>query len=125
MGRSRWSTPAARNLVRNLVGSAYDTDRDWHASTMRYGDSWAHDPTWSQHKRAKPTHTDPEDDTKVDPMMPVGSTSKTWNPRADDPFWQRPLEVESAGESQYWTQWKPRLRPEREIPRAQQATLLR
>ena len=33
---------------------------------MRYGKGWAHDPTFSQQKRAKPTHNDPEDDMKVD-----------------------------------------------------------
>ena len=92
-GRSKWSTPTAKNLV----GSDYETDRDWHASTMRYGDCWAHDPTWSQHKRAKPTHKDPEDDVKVDPMMPIASTSKTWNPRADDRFWQQ-----QPGSEEFW-----------------------
>ena len=70
----------------------------------------------SQNAKGK-THTDPEDDVKVDPMMPVGSTSKTWNPRADDRFWQR---QSGSGEhwghlSQYLTQWKPRLRPERDF----------
>ena len=49
----------------------------------------ANDPTWSQYKRAKPTHTDPEDDMKVDSAIPVGTTSKTWNPKADDQFWHR------------------------------------
>ena len=39
--RSKWSTPTARNLV----GSDYDTDSEWHVRAMRYGDGWAHDPT--------------------------------------------------------------------------------
>ena len=38
---------------------------------MRYGEGWAHDPTYSQQKRAKPTYTDPEDDMKVDPTTIV------------------------------------------------------
>ena len=65
----------------------------------------------------KPTQTDPEDDIKVDPMMPIGSTSKTWNPRADDQFWQR-----QSGSEEYWghssqssTQWRSRLRSERDF----------
>ena len=43
--------------------------------------------SWSQSKRAKPTHTDPEDDRRVDPALPSGSTSKTWNPAKDQWFW--------------------------------------
>ena len=79
---SKWSTPTAKFLS----ASDYDTDRDWHARTMRYGEGWAHDPTYSQQKRAKPTHTDPEDDMQTDPLMPIGSTSKTWNPGTDGQF---------------------------------------
>ena len=82
-GGVKQPTPTTRNLSR----SDYDTDRDWHARTMRYGEGWAHDPTHSQQKRAKPTHTDPEDDMKVDPAMLTGSTSKTHNPRTDGQFW--------------------------------------
>ena len=65
---------------------------------MRYGEGWAHDPTYSQYKRAKPTQTDPEDDTSVDPSLPVGSTSKTYNPRMDGRFWKQ------ADSGQEWTQ---------------------
>ena len=82
-GTDQRVTPTARSLV----GSDYETDHDWHASTMRYimmVGLMIHDPTWCQHKRAKPTQTDPEDDTQVDPTMQIGSTSKTWSPRADD-----------------------------------------
>ena len=43
---------------------------------MRYGGGWANDPTWPQHKRAKPTYTDQEDDTRTDAMMPIATTSK-------------------------------------------------
>ena len=53
---------------------------------------------------------------RVDPMMPVGSTSKTWNPREDAQFWQRPSENEGSwSQSSHSTQWKPRLRPTRDI----------
>ena len=38
---SKWSAPTSRNLD----GPDYDTDRDWHAWTMRYGEGWAHDPS--------------------------------------------------------------------------------
>ena len=84
---------------------------------MRYSDGWAHDPTWSRHKQAKPTYTDLEDDTKVDPMMPIGSTSKTWSLKADDQFWQRQSGSEEYKRysSQSSTQWRPRLRSERDF----------
>ena len=36
---SKWSAPTSRNLS----GSGCDTDRYWHAQTMRYGEGWAHD----------------------------------------------------------------------------------
>ena len=45
--------------------------------------AWAQDPTYSQQKPAKPTYTDPEDDMQTDPVVPIGSTSKTWNSRTD------------------------------------------
>ena len=87
--KTKWSTPTARNLV----GSHDDTDHEWHARTMRYGEGWAHDPTWNQQKRAKPTHTDPEDDMKVDPMMPA-STSKLGPRRQIDSSGHDNLKVE-------------------------------
>ena len=66
------------------------------------------------------THTDPEDDLKVDPMMPIGSTSKTWSPKADGQFWPPP-----SGSEDYWgytsqssRQWKPRLGPEKDFSSA-------
>ena len=31
-------------------------------------------------KRAKPTYTDPEDDRMTDSSLPIGSTSKTYDP---------------------------------------------
>ena len=68
----QWSAPTTKNLA----GSDYDTDHEWHASTMRYSSGWANDPTWSQRKRAKPTYTDPEDDRRADPTMPSGSTTQ-------------------------------------------------
>ena len=75
------------HTARNLSGSGYDTDKDWRARTMRYGEGWAHDPTYSHYKRAKPNYTDPEEDMKVDPSMPVGSTSKTYNPRTHEKYY--------------------------------------
>ena len=48
---SKWSAPTSKNLG----GPDYDTDRDWHARTTRHGEGWAHDPTYSQRKRAKPS----------------------------------------------------------------------
>ena len=52
-------------------------------------EGWANDPTCSQQKRAKPTYTDPQDDMRLDSTLPIGTTSKTWNLRADDQFWHR------------------------------------
>ena len=53
---SKWSAPTSKHL-----GSPdYDTDKEWQLRSMRYGDGWAHDPTHSHYKRAKPTQTDPE-----------------------------------------------------------------
>ena len=40
---------------------------------MRYGDGWAYDSTHSHYKRAKPTHTDPEDARTSDPSLLLGS----------------------------------------------------
>ena len=82
---------------------------------MRYGEGWAHDSTYGQQKRAKPSHTDPEDDMKVDPSMPIGSRSKTYNPRTDGQVWPS-----QSGSGEEWThssasssKWKPRLRTEK------------
>ena len=55
---SQWSAPTRRSLK----GSEYETDQEWQLRNMRYGDDWACDSTQSHCKRAKPTHTDPEDD---------------------------------------------------------------
>ena len=47
---------------------------------MRYSDGWTNDPTWSQHKRTKPTFSDLEDDMQVDSMndsLEVRSTEAT------------------------------------------------
>ena len=83
---------------------------------MKYGEGWAHDFSRSHYKRAKPTGTDPEDDRKADPTLPIGSTSKTYDPRNDYTMWQR------KDSNQYWkqadssgSQWKPRLRPDEEM----------
>ena len=72
----------------------------------------------SQYKRAKPTHTDPEDDRYVDPTLPSGSTSKTCNPRADSQFWQKKStdgDPGSSSSSVSSTQWQPRLRAEKDL----------
>ena len=50
----------------SLVGPDHDTDREWYARRKWYQSGWANDPSWSQSKRVKPTHTDPEDDRRVD-----------------------------------------------------------
>ena len=82
---AQWSAPTRRTLK----GSDYETDREWHSRNMRYGDGWAYDSTQSHYKRAKPTWTDPEDDRKADSSLPIGSTSKTYDPQKDHTFWQR------------------------------------
>ena len=76
---SKWPAPTSRDLG----GPDYDTDKEWQLCNMKHGEGWAHDPTFCHYKQAKPTQTDPEDDKNADPSLPVGSTSKTYNPRAD------------------------------------------
>ena len=97
----------------------YDTDQEWHLRNMRYGDGWAYDFTQSHYKRGKPTYTDPEDDRTTDSSLPIGSTSKTYDPRKDGRFWQR------NDSGQDWScyssssqQWRPRLRHERDFSSA-------
>ena len=103
---SQWSAATRRTLK----GSDYETDRDWHSRNMRYGDGWAYDSTQSHYKRAKPTWTDPEDDRKADLSLPIGSTSKTYDPQKDHTLWQR-----KDSRQEWWQssssmgQWKPRL----------------
>ena len=41
-------------------------------------------------------------DMKVDPMMPMGPTSKTWNPKADGQFWLR-----RSGSGEGWAHSSP------------------
>ena len=109
---SQWSVPTKWTLK----GSDYDMDRNWHSRNMRYGEGWAYDSSRSHYKRAKPTGTDPEDDRKADPTLPMGSTSKTYDPQNDYTMWQR------KDSDQYWKraassgdQWKPRLRQDGEM----------
>ena len=81
---------------------------------MRYGEGWAYDSTHSHCKRAKPTQTAPEDDRNADPSLPMGSTSKTYDPRKDGSFWKRKDSGQewshSSSSSGYW---RPRIRHER------------
>ena len=65
------------------------------------------------------TYTDPEDDKMTDSTLPIGSTSKTCDPRKDGSFWQR------KDGSQDWShsfsstgQWKPKLRHEKSFSSA-------
>ena len=109
---SQWSAPTKWTLK----GLDYDMDRNWHSRNMRYGEGWAYDSSRSHYKRAKPTGTDPEDDRKADSTLPMGSTSKTYDPQNDDTMWQR------KDSDQYWKrttssgdQWKPRLRQDGEM----------
>ena len=61
-------------------------------------------------------YTDPEDDRMTDLSLPIGSTSKTYDPEKDGSFWRQ------GDRSQNWSysssssrQWKPRLWCERNI----------
>ena len=63
-----------------------------------------------------PPEVDPEDDRKADSTLPMGSTSKTYDPQNDYTMWQR------KDSDQYWKratssgdQWKPRLRQDGEM----------
>ena len=109
---SQWSAPTKWALK----DSDYDMDREWHSRYKKYGGGWAYDSSQSHYKRAKPTGTDPEDDRRADPTLPIGSTSKTYDPQNDYTMWQR------KDSNQYWKQaassgdqWKPRLRSEAEM----------
>ena len=109
---SQWTAPTKWTLR----GSDYDMDWEWHSRYRKYGEGWAYDSSQSRYKRAKPTGTDPEDDRRADPTLPIGSTSKTYDPRSDYTMWQR------RDSSQYWKQaassgdqWRPRLRSEAEM----------
>ena len=82
---SNWFPPTGSTLK----GSEYDADQEWHLRNMQDGDGWAYDSTQSHYKRAKPTYTDPEDDKMTDSALPIGLTSKTYDPRKDGSFWQR------------------------------------
>ena len=86
------------------------------ALQVRYGEGWAYDSSRSYYKRAKPTGTDPENGRKADSTLPMGSTSKTYDPQNDYAMWQR------KDGDQYWKratssgdQWKPRLRQDGEM----------
>ena len=64
------------------------------------------------------TYTDPEDDSRSDLTMPIGSTSKTWNPQADSKFWHRQSKDGDQGSSSSIvssTQWRPSLRAEKDM----------
>ena len=67
----------------------------------------------SHYKRAKPTQTDPEDRT-ADPSLPMGSTSKPYDPRKDGSFWKRKdSDQEWSHSSSSSGYWRPRLRHEK------------
>ena len=83
---------------------------------MRYGDGWAYDSTQSHTKRAKPTYTDPEDDRMTDSSLPMGSTSKTYDPKKDGNFWQRKDSGQDWSHSSSSSgQLRPRLRHEKDF----------
>ena len=77
-------------LGRTLKGPDYDTDQEWHLRNKRYGDGWAYR-----------FHSEPLEASKADlrqilkmtgrqtHQLPMGSTSKTYDPRKDGSFWQR------------------------------------
>ena len=76
-------------------------------------------PPQSHYKRAKPTYTDPEDDRTTDSSLPLGSTSKTYDPRKDGSFWQR----KDSGQAWSYSSsssghWRPRMRHERYVSSA-------
>ena len=60
--------------------------------------------------------SDPEDDRMTDSSLPMGSTSKTYDPEKDGNVWQR------GDRGQNWSysssssgQWRPRLRHEKDF----------
>ena len=112
---SQWSAPTRRTLR----GSDYESDRDWHLKNMHYSKGWACDSTQSHRKRAKPTDTDPEDDRMTDSSVPIGSTSKTYDPEKDGSLWRQGDRSQSWSYSSYPSrQWRPQLWHERNISSA-------
>ena len=112
---SQWSAPTRRTLK----GSDYEADQEWHSRNMRYGDGWAYDSTQSHCKRGEPTKTDPEDDRMTDSSLPMGSTSKMYDPKKDGNFWQR----KDSGQDWWHSssssgQWRPKLRHEKDFSSA-------
>ena len=109
---SQWSAPTSKQLA----GSGYATDREWHETTKWDASGWANDPSqWTQYtERAKPTYSDPSDDQRSDAAMPSGTTSKTWQPGLDRPFWSNTY-GEPQSEAASWASasappvhWQPR-----------------
>ena len=65
------------------------------------------------------THTDPEDDRMKGSSLPIGSTSKTYDPKKDGIFWQRKDGGQDWSHSSSSSgQWRPRLRHEKNFSSA-------
>ena len=110
----QWSVPTNATLT----GPEHDTDYEWHQGRMRYSSGWAHDPSWSQSKRVKPTHVDPEDDRRSDPALPSGSTSKPWGPVRDQSFWSEDSSANgpaASASSATSPHWRPKFRADKGI----------
>ena len=110
----QWSAPTSPNLT----GPNHDLDHEWRQGRMCHATGWAHNPSWSQSKRVKPTHTDPEDDRHSDPPLTSGSTSKMWDPARDHGFWSEGCSTHglaASASSSSSTHWRPKLRADKDI----------
>ena len=96
------NTPPEAWQRAKLLRAIPTCNREWHKDRKRYSTGW------SQSKRAKPTHADPEDDRRVDPALPSGSTSWT----EDDLSNQGPAASASQGTPSM--RWRPRLHARRD-----------
>ena len=104
--------------VRTWLDQTTMLNSEWHRSRMRCSSGWANDPAWSQSKRARSTHIDPEDDQQTDPALPSGSTWKTWDPYADSSFWHKKSSGEDPAKgplSVLSMQWRPKLCADRDM----------
>ena len=111
-----WSVPTSANLTEpdHETDSEWRKDRKWHAT------GWRKIHRGLSLRELSPPHTDPEDDRQVDAVLPIGSTSKTWNTAQDQGFWteadpSNTGSTASASQSMLSTHWRPRLHAGRDV----------
>ena len=110
---SQWSAPTRATLK----GSEYETDQEWQfceiCDMVMVGLMTL--PRAIAREQSQRTQI-PEDDRMTDPSLPMGSTSKTYDPKKDGNFWQRGDSGQDWSHSSSLSgQWRPRLWHEKNI----------